>query len=69
MVNVAEKLKTGGYRSKMTLQVHDELILDCPQNEIGEVSEMLKYEMEHAVLFDVPIIANIAVGSDWYNAK
>jgi DNA polymerase-1 len=69
MVNVAEKLKTGGYRSKMTLQVHDELILDCPQNEIGEVSEMLKYEMEHAVSFDVPIIANIAVGRDWYNAK
>jgi DNA polymerase-1 len=53
----------------MTLQVHDELILDCPQNEIGEVSEMLKYEMEHAVSFDVPIIANIAVGRDWYNAK
>ncbi len=69
MINVADKLKEGGYVSKLTLQVHDELILDCPQREAEDVSTMLKYEMEHAAVLDVPLVANVAAGRDWYNAK
>lgn len=69
MINVSEKLKEGGYQSRMTLQVHDELILDCPGCEVDSVSVMLKNEMEHAVELNVPLVANVAIGRDWYDAK
>lgn len=69
MVNVYGKLKQKNLRAKLILQVHDELVIDCPLDEVDEVSQILKYEMEHAVLLRVPLTVEVGVGKDWYSAK
>ena len=53
----------------MLLQVHDELIIDCPIDEIEEVSKILKREMESVVQLKVPLIAEVGVGDNWVEAK
>ena len=54
MINVAKKLKDGNYKARLVLQVHDELVIDCPENEQINVAEILKTEMENAVGLRVP---------------
>ena len=51
------------------LQVHDELIIDAPENEVMEVKEILKDKMENAVKMDCPLKADINVGKNWFEAK
>ncbi len=69
MLNVMEKLKTGGYKAKLVLQVHDELVIDCPEIEKEEVSKLLKEEMENAVALSVPLTVEISEGKTWYDTK
>ena len=69
MINVANKLKNGGYKARLVLQVHDELVIDCPKDEIDEVSAILKTEMENAVQLRVPLIVEVGVGESWYETK
>ena len=56
-------------RSKLVLQVHDELIIDAYKNELEHVKTILKAEMENAVKLNVPLIADMNVGETWYEAK
>ena len=58
-----EKLKT-----KMLLQVHDELIFEAPDEEVDYVSSLIKNTMEHVVDYDVPLIAEVGVGNNWTEA-
>ena len=69
MINVAKKLKQGGFKAKLVLQVHDELVIDCPKNEQETVAEILKNEMEHAVQVAVPLTVEVGVGDNWYLTK
>ncbi len=69
MVRIAKRLKAGGYRSELILQVHDELVIDAFEDEREAVSEILKYEMEHAVQLLVPLTAEVHFGKNWYEAK
>ena len=69
MINVYNKLKNGGYKAKLVLQVHDELIIDCPINEKDAVSTILKEEMENAVRLSVPLTVEVGVGTSWYETK
>ena len=69
MVDVSMKLKEGGYRSKLILQVHDELVIDTAADEVGAVSKLLKECMENAYPMDVPLKAQVSVGSNWLDAK
>ena len=69
MINVNKKLKEGNYKAKLVLQVHDELVIDCPKNEAEEVSELLKNEMENAVSLSVPLTVEIGVGENWFTSK
>ena len=69
MINVAKKLKEGNYRAKLVLQVHDELIIDCPKNEAEAVAKLLKTEMETAVYLNVPLTVEVGMGSSWYETK
>ena len=69
MIHVAEKLKKGGYKARLVLQVHDELIIDCPKNEADEVAQILKREMENAVSLQVPLTVEVGVGENWYESK
>ena len=69
MIRVAEKLKEGGYQARLVLQVHDELIIDCPKEEAKTVAEILKREMENAVSLQVPLTVEVGVGETWYESK
>ena len=69
MINVHKRLKDEGMKSKLILQVHDELVLDSPEEEAGRAAEILKYEMENAVKLSVPLTAEVHSGKNWYDAK
>ena len=69
MVNIYNRLKNDGLKSKLVLQVHDELIIDAYKDELEKVKEILKYEMENAAKLDVPLVADMNVGDTWYDAK
>lgn len=69
MINVFHALKDGGYKAKLVLQVHDELVIDCPKNEAEKVSEILKKEMENAVSLRVPLTVEVGVGQNWFESK
>lgn len=69
MINVHNKLTEGGYKARLVLQVHDELVIDCPENEKEEVSRILKTEMENAVALKVPLTVEVGVGQTWFDTK
>ena len=69
MLRVAERLRREGLRSRLVLQVHDELLLDTPEEETERASAVLKEEMEGAIALRVPLIAEVSVGRSWYDAK
>lgn len=69
MVNVNNKLKEKALKSKLILQVHDELILNVYKDELEEVSVLVKREMENVLSLSVPLEADVSVGENWYEAK
>ena len=69
MINVDRKLREGGYKAKLILQVHDELVIDCPKEEVEAVSKLLKREMENAVTLRVPLTVDIGIGTSWFDTK
>ncbi|MGZ4112053.1 MAG: DNA polymerase I, partial [Tumebacillaceae bacterium] len=69
MVNVAKALQHENLRTRMLLQVHDELIFECPPNEIEALTELVRREMEQVTVLSVPLKADINVGDTWYEAK
>jgi len=69
MVRVNKRLKSEGLKSKLILQVHDELIIEAELNELEAVKKILGEEMENALELKVPLVANIETGSSWYECK
>jgi DNA polymerase-1 len=67
MVNIHKKL-AGKFKTKMILQVHDELIFDVHRTELDEIKKLVKYEMENAVKLDVPLITDTGIGDNWLEA-
>ena len=67
MIQIDEKLNKLNLKSKMILQIHDELIFECPKEEIDIVSNILKEIMENIVKLNVPLTINIDVGKSWYD--
>lgn len=68
MVNVYRRLKTEKLKSRLILQVHDELIVECPEEERETVERLLKEEMERAVTLSVPLTADVSSGKSWAEA-
>lgn len=68
MINIHEKLKEGNFKTKMLLQVHDELVFDAHKEELEVVRKMIKEEMENAFKLDVPLDVEIGVGENWLEA-
>ena len=68
MVNVYRRLKAEGLRSKLILQVHDELICECPEDEAEKVMEILQEEMSGAASLSVPLTADAKAGHSWAEA-
>ena len=69
MLKVDEEFRRAALESRMLMQVHDELLVEVPEKEVGTVSEILKHEMETAVSLDVPLVADVGVGDNWMDAK
>ena len=69
MINVHRRLKERQMKSRLVLQVHDELLIEAYQPELEEVREILRNEMEQAVSLDVPLEIDMHTGENWYEAK
>ncbi len=69
MLNVYKKLQEKNFKAKLVLQVHDELVIDCPMDEVDEVSSILKTEMENAVQLRVPLTVEVNTGKTWFDTK
>ena len=69
MIRVSARLEREGLRAKMILQVHDELIVESPEEEAEQVKRILEEEMEGAVNLSVPMLAEAGAGRTWYEAK
>ncbi len=69
MIGVYNKLNAGGYKAKLVMQIHDELVIDCPKEEVDEVAKILQTEMENAVSLKVPLTVEIQVGKNWFETK
>ena len=69
MINVHKRLNAEGFKAKLVLQIHDELIIDCPKNEANAVCELLKEEMENAVQLSVPLTVEASIGQSWFDTK
>ena len=69
MLRVDAALRKKKLRARLILQVHDELIVECPLEEREAVMEIVKYEMEHVMTLRVPLLAEAKCGASWYEAK
>ncbi len=65
MIELDEALKKGGYRSKLIIQVHDEVVLECPEDEVEKVESLVVKTMESALELSVPLKVNSAHGRNW----
>jgi DNA polymerase-1 len=68
MIDIYRKLEEGNFRTKMLLQVHDELVFDVYKTELEQVSELIKTSMESAYVLKVPLDVEIGMGSNWLEA-
>jgi DNA polymerase-1 len=68
MVKIQERLKTENYKSRMILQVHDELIFETETSELDKLREIVVAEMSGAVKLDVPLLVEWGTGNNWFEA-
>jgi DNA polymerase I len=69
MIRIDKRLRDQKLGSKMTLQVHDELLFDVPEKEIDAAREIVKREMENVISLKVPIVTDIGIGQNWRDLK
>ncbi len=68
MVRMARALAEGGFRSRMLLQVHDELLFEAPEDEVSRLEALAREVMESVMALDVPLKVDIKTGADWAQA-
>ncbi|WP_438710355.1 DNA polymerase I [Aquimarina muelleri] len=68
MINIHKKLKQGNYKTKMLLQVHDELVFDVYKPELETIKTLIKTEMENAYKLEVPLDVDLGTGKNWLEA-
>ncbi|MAQ75739.1 MAG: DNA polymerase I [Aquimarina sp.] len=68
MINIHKKLKEGNYKTRMLLQVHDELVFDAYKPELEELKTMIQSEMENAYTLEVPLEVDMGTGNNWLEA-
>ncbi|MFV5687805.1 DNA polymerase I [Flavobacterium sp. ZT3R25] len=68
MINIHKKLTSENWKSKMLLQVHDELVFDVHNSELEKIQALIKYEMENAFKLNVPLDVDLGAGKDWLEA-
>ena len=65
MIRLAARLRGEGFRARLLLQVHDELLLEVPRDEVDRLVPLLRETMEGALALDVPLTVDVKVGDDW----
>ncbi len=68
MINIYKRFRESGYKSRMLLQVHDELVFDVHNDELDELKVVIKEEMENAYKMSVPLDVEVGVGQNWLEA-
>ncbi len=68
MIDIFNELNKKNYKSKMILQVHDELIFDIYKPEVDEIKALVKNKMENAIKLSIPLIVDIGIGNNWLEA-
>ena len=68
MIDIDKALSEGGFKTKMLLQVHDELLFEVPEEEIEPIKALIKEKMESAMKTKVPLIVEVGVGNNWLEA-
>jgi DNA polymerase-1 len=69
MIALDRRITERGLKSRMTLQVHDELLFDVVPEEAEELQTLVKHEMEHVAEFSIPIVADVGLGHNWRDIK
>ncbi len=69
MINMPEAIVEAGLQAKILLQVHDELLLECPKDEIAKTVRLVKDVMESAFKISIPLVTDVAWGKNWGNLK
>ncbi len=69
MIRIHHSIRNAGMSSRMLLQVHDELVFECPPEELDALSTMVRREMESAAVLDVPLVVEMGVGDNWLETK
>jgi DNA polymerase-1 len=69
MVRIHRRLRDEGRSTRLVLQVHDELLLEAPENDVGRARELVREEMCGAFELDPPLVVDVGVGDDWNEAK
>jgi DNA polymerase-1 len=69
MIHIRDRLVADRLNGRMLLQVHDELVLEVPVDEVEAVTNVVKYEMEHAATLAVPLIVDVGTGANWVDTK
>lgn len=68
MIEVRKSLQEAGFKTRMLLQVHDELVFEAPENEAERAAELIRRAMENVFVLDVPLVVDIALGNNWAEA-
>ena len=68
MVRIDAELRRRALRARMTLQIHDELLFDVPEDELDLVRPLVREAMENVLALDVPLSVSLGVGDDWLSA-
>ena len=69
MIKVYKQIKQNNLKSKIVLQVHDEMMLEVPKDEQEQIEEIIKNSMQSATKLKVPLIAQISKADNWYECK
>ncbi len=69
MIRIYKQLTMNDFKSKLILQVHDELVFDVPESEVRRIIQLVKHEMENACTLDVPLKVDVKTGRDWCSAQ
>jgi DNA polymerase-1 len=68
MIELQAALRSEGFKSRMVLQVHDELVFDCPMNESESLAVLVKEKMQSALKLSIPLLVDVGIGSNWLEA-
>ena len=69
LINVLKQLQTGNWTARLLLQIHDELVFECPEDEIADLQEMVVHEMESAAELEVPLKVDVKTGPYWADCE